>query len=152
MPASTSGRSSAFPRVAPANADFGGPGYAIRPAFSSFPAPPNAAALRGSEQVVPRSTDVPDTATRHNPDHISGKSLRVETRSFDHEQAQSFSTLEGTEVTDKPERELIDLSRDPTPGVPDHAAPEGAGVHPLIDLSRDPNPGVPDHAKPDDEG
>jgi len=55
-------------------------------------------------------------------------------------------------VTDKPERELIDLSRDPTPGVPDHAAPEGAGVHPLIDLSRDPNPGVPDHAKPDDEG
>lgn len=33
-----------------------------------------------------------------------------------------------------------------------HAAPEGAGVHPLIDLSRDPNPGKADHAKPDDEG
>ncbi|GAA3537868.1 hypothetical protein GCM10022222_21860 [Amycolatopsis ultiminotia] len=32
-----------------------------------------------------------------------------------------------------------------------HAAPEGAGVHPLIDLSRDPNPGHPDHAKPDEE-
>ncbi|MFF0148297.1 hypothetical protein ATK36_2698 [Amycolatopsis sulphurea] len=32
-----------------------------------------------------------------------------------------------------------------------HAAPEGAGVHPLIDLSRDPNPGYPDHAKPDEE-
>ncbi|MBE8524154.1 hypothetical protein ILP97_42895 [Amycolatopsis sp. H6(2020)] len=32
-----------------------------------------------------------------------------------------------------------------------HAAPEGAGVHPLIDLSRDPNPGRPDHAKPDED-
>ncbi|WIX87473.1 hypothetical protein [Amycolatopsis sp. DG1A-15b] len=32
-----------------------------------------------------------------------------------------------------------------------HAAPEGAGVHPLIDLSRDPNPGKPDHAKPDED-
>ncbi|MEV0081298.1 hypothetical protein ACWEV3_13785 [Saccharopolyspora sp. NPDC003752] len=32
-----------------------------------------------------------------------------------------------------------------------HAAPEGAGVHPLIDLSRDPHPGVPDHAKPDED-
>lgn len=32
-----------------------------------------------------------------------------------------------------------------------HAAPEGAEVHPLIDLSRDPNPGVPNHAAPDEE-
>jgi hypothetical protein len=32
-----------------------------------------------------------------------------------------------------------------------HAAPEGADVHPLIDLSRDPNPGKPDHAKPDED-
>lgn len=32
-----------------------------------------------------------------------------------------------------------------------HAAPEGAGVHPLIDLDRDPNPGVPDHARPDED-
>jgi hypothetical protein len=32
-----------------------------------------------------------------------------------------------------------------------HAVPEGAGVHPLIDLSRDPNPGKPDHAKPDED-
>jgi hypothetical protein len=31
-----------------------------------------------------------------------------------------------------------------------HAAPEGAGVDPLIDLDRDPTPGVPDHAKPED--
>ncbi|MEU6130738.1 hypothetical protein ABZ805_16320 [Saccharopolyspora sp. NPDC047091] len=46
---------------------------------------------------------------------------------------------------------LIDLARDPNPGVGDHAAPEGAGVDPLIDLSRDPNPGVADHAKPDQD-
>jgi hypothetical protein len=45
---------------------------------------------------------------------------------------------------------LIDLSRDPTPGVPDHAAPDDAGDRPFIDLSRDPTPGVPDHAAPDD--
>jgi hypothetical protein len=49
------------------------------------------------------------------------------------------------------ERPHIDLSRDPTPGVPDHAAPEDSDMHPLIDLSRDPNPGVADHAKPEDE-
>lgn len=34
---------------------------------------------------------------------------------------------------------------------PRHAAPDDAGPRPLIDLSRDPNPGVPDHAAPDDE-
>ncbi|GAA2802279.1 hypothetical protein [Crossiella cryophila] len=49
------------------------------------------------------------------------------------------------------ERPLIDLSRDPNPGKPDHALPEGAPRHPLIDLSRDPNPGIADHARPDDE-
>jgi hypothetical protein len=32
-----------------------------------------------------------------------------------------------------------------------HAAADGAGVHPLIDLSRDPNPGMADHAKREDE-
>ncbi|OLT05888.1 hypothetical protein BJF90_02480 [Pseudonocardia sp. CNS-004] len=47
----------------------------------------------------------------------------------------------------------MDLSRDPNPGVADHAAPDGAELDPLIDLSRDPNPGVADHAAPeDDEG
>lgn len=46
---------------------------------------------------------------------------------------------------------LIDLSRDPNPGKPDHALPEGAPRHPLIDLSRDPNPGVADHARPDED-
>jgi hypothetical protein len=33
-----------------------------------------------------------------------------------------------------------------------HELPDDApGPHPLVDLARDPNPGVPDHAKPDDE-
>ncbi|MEV5651017.1 hypothetical protein AB0L57_22425 [Nocardia sp. NPDC052254] len=34
---------------------------------------------------------------------------------------------------------------------PSHALPDGAERHPLIDLSRDPNPGIADHARPDDE-
>ncbi|MCW2632625.1 MAG: hypothetical protein JWR88_1587 [Pseudonocardia sp.] len=50
-----------------------------------------------------------------------------------------------------PDRRYIDLSRDPTPGVPDHAAEPGAEPDPLIDLSRDPTPGVPFHALPEDE-
>lgn len=50
-----------------------------------------------------------------------------------------------------PDRRFVEVSRDPTPGVPGHAAAEGAPLHPLIDLSRDPNPGKPDHALPDDE-
>lgn len=49
-----------------------------------------------------------------------------------------------------PDRSKIDLSRDPTPGEPDHLAPDDAGDRPLIDLSRDPTPGVPDHLAPDD--
>lgn len=32
-----------------------------------------------------------------------------------------------------------------------HSAPEGADRHPLIDLDRDPTPGVADHAKPERE-
>lgn len=32
-----------------------------------------------------------------------------------------------------------------------HEAPEGAQRHPLIDLRRDPTPGVADHAAPADE-
>jgi len=31
------------------------------------------------------------------------------------------------------------------------AAPEGAPRHPLIDLSRDPNPGRPNHAKSEED-
>ncbi|MGE3287089.1 MAG: hypothetical protein AB7J32_13440 [Pseudonocardia sp.] len=49
-----------------------------------------------------------------------------------------------------PDRRHIDLARDPEPGVPNHAAEEGAPLHPLIDLSRDPTPGVPDHALPEE--
>ncbi|MBM7771323.1 hypothetical protein JOD54_001527 [Actinokineospora baliensis] len=36
-------------------------------------------------------------------------------------------------------------------GTGKHAAPEGAERHPLIDLSRDPNPGKPDHAAPEED-
>jgi hypothetical protein len=32
-----------------------------------------------------------------------------------------------------------------------HHAKEGDDRHPLIDLERDPTPGVPDHAAPDEE-
>jgi hypothetical protein len=32
-----------------------------------------------------------------------------------------------------------------------HSAPEGADRHPLIDLERDPTPGVANHAKPDED-
>jgi hypothetical protein len=38
--------------------------------------------------------------------------------------------------------------RDSHPG--HHEAAEGAALDPRIDLSRDPNPGVPNHAKPDE--
>jgi hypothetical protein len=32
-----------------------------------------------------------------------------------------------------------------------HARKEGTGVDPLIDLNRDPTPGVADHARPEDD-
>ena len=34
---------------------------------------------------------------------------------------------------------------------PRHLAPDDAGERPLIDLSRDPTPGQPDHAAPEDD-
>lgn len=40
------------------------------------------------------------------------------------------------------------ISEEPTG---EHAAPEGAPLHPLIDLSRDPTPGKPDHAAPTED-
>ncbi|WP_326568096.1 hypothetical protein VSH64_40895 [Amycolatopsis rhabdoformis] len=52
--------------------------------------------------------------------------------------------MDGNGTADRPEEGQQDKKGH-------HAAPEGAGVHPLIDLSRDPNPGRPDHAKPDEE-
>jgi hypothetical protein len=36
----------------------------------------------------------------------------------------------------------------PAGGTPRHAAPDGADRDPLIDLDRDPTPGVADHAAP----
>jgi hypothetical protein len=34
---------------------------------------------------------------------------------------------------------------------PRHLAPDDAGDRPLIDLDRDPTPGQPDHAAPEDD-
>lgn len=50
-----------------------------------------------------------------------------------------------------PDRSHIDVSRDPTPGVPDHLRDDDVEPGPLIDLTRDPTPGHPDHAMPDEE-
>jgi hypothetical protein len=50
-----------------------------------------------------------------------------------------------------PDRRFIDVARDPHPGRPGHALPDGADRDPLIDMSRDPTSGVPDHALPDPE-
>ncbi len=36
------------------------------------------------------------------------------------------------------------------PGGGRHEAPDGADRHPLIDMTRDPTPGVADHAKRDE--
>ncbi|MFI5605991.1 hypothetical protein [Amycolatopsis sp. NPDC051903] len=52
--------------------------------------------------------------------------------------------MDGNGTADRPEEESKKTRGS-------HAAPEGAGVHPLIDLSRDPNPGRADHAKPEEE-
>ncbi len=38
-----------------------------------------------------------------------------------------------------------------TTGHGEHEAPDGAPLHPLIDLTRDPTPGKPDHARPDED-
>jgi hypothetical protein len=58
---------------------------------------------------------------------------------------------EAAEPAGFPDRRFIDLSRDPTPGKPDHLAPDDAGDRPFIDLSRDPTPGKGDHRMPDDD-
>lgn len=55
----------------------------------------------------------------------------------------SRTQSEGTEETEQ-ESEVARSK-------PSHAAEDGAPRHPLIDLSRDPNPGVPDHAASDEE-
>ena len=38
----------------------------------------------------------------------------------------------------------------PESDAPRHLAPDDAGDRPLIDLDRDPTPGKPDHAAPED--
>ena len=48
-----------------------------------------------------------------------------------------------------PDRSRIDISRDPTPGEPDHLRADDEA--PSFDVSRDPTPGVPDHAAPEDD-
>jgi len=48
-----------------------------------------------------------------------------------------------------PDRSRIDVSRDPTPGVPDHLRPDDE--EPGFDVGRDPTPGVPDHAAQDED-
>jgi hypothetical protein len=50
-----------------------------------------------------------------------------------------------------PDRRLIDLSRDPTPGAPDHLAPDDAEDRPFIDLPRHPSSGGGHHRAPDDD-
>lgn len=53
---------------------------------------------------------------------------------------------------DAEDTEFADVADQPTESAGgEHEAPEGAPLHPLIDLSRDPNPGKPDHARPDED-
>ena len=52
---------------------------------------------------------------------------------------------------DGPEETTSDPTSEASSEAGEHAAPDGAPLHPLIDLSRDPTPGKPDHARPDDE-
>ncbi|MPZ85224.1 MAG: hypothetical protein GEV28_34490 [Actinophytocola sp.] len=49
------------------------------------------------------------------------------------------------------QQEKVDQAPEGEPNEGRHSAPEGADRHPLIDLDRDPNPGVADHAKPEQE-
>jgi hypothetical protein len=55
----------------------------------------------------------------------------------------------GVFVTEPKDNEAGDVGH--AGGTPRHAAPDGADRHPLIDLTRDPTPGVADHARRDDE-
>jgi hypothetical protein len=48
--------------------------------------------------------------------------------------------------------EMTSGNQDKAERAPSHALPDDAdGPHPLVDLSRDPRPGVADHAKPDED-
>jgi hypothetical protein len=50
---------------------------------------------------------------------------------------------------DSAQPEELDITGTEHGGV--HEAPDGAPLHPLIDLTRDPTPGQPDHARPEDD-
>jgi hypothetical protein len=50
----------------------------------------------------------------------------------------------------EPESPAQPPTDEPQPGGRHHAK-DGADRHPLIDLDRDPTPGVPDHAAPDED-
>jgi hypothetical protein len=54
--------------------------------------------------------------------------------------------MSGQESPLSPDRSHTDVSRKPR-----HLAPDDAGERPFIDLSRDPTPGKPDHAAPEDD-
>jgi hypothetical protein len=58
----------------------------------------------------------------------------------DHESTQADGTDADAELTEQV-----------TEHVGSHELPDGAPRHPLIDLTRDPTPGKPDHARPDDD-
>jgi hypothetical protein len=47
-----------------------------------------------------------------------------------------------------PQEQEKDVDEQPTGR---HARRDGTGVDPLIDLNRDPTPGVADHARPDND-
>lgn len=47
-----------------------------------------------------------------------------------------------------PQEEEKDVDAQPTGR---HARKDGSGIDPLIDLDRDPTPGVADHARPDND-
>jgi hypothetical protein len=53
-------------------------------------------------------------------------------------------------VTDPETTAPISSSGSATETEPRHLAPDDAGDRPLIDLERDPTPGKPDHAAPED--
>jgi hypothetical protein len=58
-----------------------------------------------------------------------------------------MAEYESTQVSDEVEPDVAEQAGAAEHG--SHEAPEGAPLHPLIDLARDPHPGQPDHARPD---
>ena len=59
--------------------------------------------------------------------------------------------LPGDRLTWEDEEDVMQADQQEESTEGRHAAPEGAERHPLIDLDRDPTPGVANHAKDEDE-